>query len=151
MRNPHKLMLPFLIWWWLLQLTLEIFNVVLDHNLFHNGHERTLVKDIREKEKYMLWGQKGKAQNWREGQSDLMQLQKMKIAQPTKNLMIAVQELLVMMVTMEMTLVMVPAHLPHKEEVMSDLSLPSRPTSSHTAPGWRPRCPDIAKNSSKWG
>jgi hypothetical protein len=46
----------------------------------------------------------------------------MKIAQPTKNLMIAAQELLVMMVTMEMTLVVVPPHLSHKEEVMSDLS-----------------------------
>jgi hypothetical protein len=38
------------------------------------------------------------------------------------------------MVTMEMTLVVVPPHLLHKEEVMSDLSLPSRLTSSHTAP-----------------
>jgi hypothetical protein len=63
-----------------------------------------------------------------------MQLQNMKIAQPTKNLMIVAQELLVMMVMMDMTLVVVPPHLPHKEEVMSDLSLPSRPTSSHTAP-----------------
>jgi hypothetical protein len=59
--------------------------------------------------------------------------QKMKIVQPTKNLMIAAQELLVMMVTMEMTLVVVLPHLPHKEEVMSDLSLTSRSTSSHTA------------------
>jgi hypothetical protein len=57
----------------------------------------------------------------------------MKIVQPTKNLMIAAQELLVMMVTMEMTLVVVLPHLPHKEEVMSDLSLTSRSTSSHTA------------------
>jgi hypothetical protein len=63
------------------------------------------------------------------GRSDLMQLQKMKIAQLIKNLMIAAQELLVMMVTMDMTLVVVPPHLPHKEEVMSDLSLPSRWTS----------------------
>jgi hypothetical protein len=62
-----------------------------------------------------------------------MQLQKMKIAQPTKNLIIAAQELLVMMVTTEMTLVVIPPHLLHKEEVMSDLSLPSRLTSSHTA------------------
>jgi hypothetical protein len=68
-----------------------------------------------------------------EGQSDLMQLQKIKITQPTKNIMIAAQELLVMMVTMEMTLVVVPPHLPHKE-VMSDLSLPSRLTSSHITP-----------------
>jgi hypothetical protein len=50
-----------------------------------------------------------------------MQLQKIKIAQPTKNLMISAQELLVMMVMMEMTLVVVPPHLTHKEEVMSDL------------------------------
>jgi hypothetical protein len=74
---------------------------------------------------------KGKA---REGQSNLMQLHKIKIAQPTKNLMIAAQELLVMMVMTEMTLIVVPPHLPYKEEVMSDLSLPSWPTSSHTAP-----------------
>jgi hypothetical protein len=57
----------------------------------------------------------------------------MEIAQTNKNLMIAAQELLVMMVTIEMTLVVVPPHLPHKEEVMSDLSLPSCPTNSHTA------------------
>jgi hypothetical protein len=30
-----------------------------------------------------------------------------------------------MMVTTEMQLLVVPPHLPHKEEVMSDLSLPS--------------------------
>jgi hypothetical protein len=114
------------------KLTLEIFNVVLDHNLFHNGHERTLVLVIREKEKHMLWGQKGKAQDWMVDQSDLMQLQKIKIVQSIKNLMITAQELLVMMVTMEMTLVVVPPHLSHKEEVMSDLSLPSQPTNSHT-------------------
>jgi hypothetical protein len=133
MRNPQKLMPPFLVQWWLQQLTLEIFNIVLDHNLFYNGHERTLVTVIREKEKHMLWGRKGKEKDWREGQSDLMQLHKMKIVQPTKNLMIAAQKLLVMMVMMEMTLVVVPPHLPHKEEIMSDLSLPSQPTSSHTA------------------
>jgi hypothetical protein len=63
----------------------------------------------------------------------MMQLQKMKIAQPTKNLMIVAQELLVMMVMMNMTLLVVLPHFLHKE-VMSDLSLPSRPTSSHTAP-----------------
>jgi hypothetical protein len=51
--------------------------------------------------------------------------------------MIAAQELLVIMVTMEMTLVVVPAHMPHKEEVMSDLSFSSRPTSSHTAPSMK--------------
>jgi hypothetical protein len=42
--------------------------------------------------------------------------------------MIAAHELIIMMITMEMTLVVLPPHLPHKEEVMSDLSLPSRPT-----------------------
>jgi hypothetical protein len=62
-----------------------------------------------------------------------MQLRKMKIAQPTKNLMTAAQEFLVMMVTTEMTLVVVLFHLPQKEEVMSDLSLPSQLTSLHTA------------------
>jgi hypothetical protein len=39
--------------------------------------------------------------------------------------MIAAEELLVMMVMTDMTLVVVPPHLPHKEEVMSDISLPS--------------------------
>jgi hypothetical protein len=62
-----------------------------------------------------------------------MELQKIKIAQSTKSLMTAAPELPVMMVTMEMTLVVVPPHLSHKEEVMSDLSLPSRLTNSHTA------------------
>jgi hypothetical protein len=61
-----------------------------------------------------------------------MQLQKIKIAQPSKNLMITVKKLLVIMVMTEMTLVVVPPHLLHKE-VMSDLSLPSQPTSLHTA------------------
>jgi hypothetical protein len=63
-----------------------------------------------------------------------MQLQKMKIGQAIKNLMIAAQELLMMMVTMEIALVVVPPHLPHKEEVMSNLSFPSRLTSLYTAP-----------------
>jgi hypothetical protein len=62
-----------------------------------------------------------------------MEPQKMKIAQPIKSLMTAAPELLVMMVITEMTLAVVPPHLPHKEEVISDLSLPSRLTSSHTA------------------
>jgi hypothetical protein len=88
----------------------------------------------KRKRKIYAMRPKGKAQDEREGQSDLMQLQRMKIVQPTKNLIIVAQELLVMMVTIEITLVVVPPHLPHKEEVMSDLSLPSRPTSSHTAP-----------------
>jgi hypothetical protein len=39
--------------------------------------------------------------------------------------MIAAEELLVMIVMTEMTLVVVPPHLSHKEEVMSDISLPS--------------------------
>jgi hypothetical protein len=47
----------------------------------------------------------------------------MKIAQHIKNLMIAAQKLLVMMIMMEITLVVVPPHLLHKEEVMSNLSL----------------------------
>jgi membrane-bound acyltransferase YfiQ involved in biofilm formation len=67
-------------------------------------------------------------------QSDLIQLQKIKIVQPTKYLMTAAQELLVMMVMTEMALVVVPSHLSHKEDVMSDISLPSRLTSSHTTP-----------------
>jgi hypothetical protein len=133
MRNPLILMLPFLVRWWLLQLTLEIFNVVLDHNPFQNGHEETLVRVIGEKEKHMLWGIKGKAKDWRSSQSDLMEIQKIKIAQHTKSLMTSAPELLVMKVMMEMTLVVVPPHLSHKEEVMSDLSLPSRLTNSHTA------------------
>jgi hypothetical protein len=58
----------------------------------------------------------------------------MKIAQPTKSLMITALELTVIMVTMEMTLVVVPRHLPHKKELMSNISLPSRLTNSHTAP-----------------
>jgi hypothetical protein len=37
--------------------------------------------------------------------------------------MIAAQELLLMMVTMEMTVVVVLPHLPHKDEVMNDLFL----------------------------
>jgi hypothetical protein len=53
---------------------------------------------------------------------------------PTYQESIAAQELLVMMVMMEMTLVVVPPHLSHKGEVMSDLSLPSWSTSSHIAP-----------------
>jgi hypothetical protein len=52
-----------------------------------------------------------------------MELQKIKIVQPTKSLITATPEFLVMMVMTEMTLVVVPPHLPHKE-VMSDLSLP---------------------------
>jgi hypothetical protein len=52
-----------------------------------------------------------------------MKLQKMKIAQPTKSLMLAAPELPMMMVMTEMTLVVVPHLLSYKEEVMSDLSL----------------------------
>jgi hypothetical protein len=57
-----------------------------------------------------------------------MELQKMKIAQPTKNLITIALELPVMMITMEMIMVVVPSHLPHKDEIVSDLSLPSRLT-----------------------
>jgi hypothetical protein len=63
-----------------------------------------------------------------------MELQKIKIAQPTKSLMIAAPKLTVMMVTMEMTLVVVPRHLPHKKQLVSNISLPSRLTNSHIAP-----------------
>jgi hypothetical protein len=119
--------------WWLLQLTLKIFNIVLDCYPFQNSHEGTLVTIIEQKERHMLWGLKGKAKDWMASPSDLMKLQKMKIAQPNKSLMTVALELLVMMVIIEMILVVVPPHLPHKEEVMSDLSLPSRLTSSHTA------------------
>jgi hypothetical protein len=51
----------------------------------------------------------------------------------TKSLMTTAPELLVMIVMTEMALVVVLPHLPHKEEVMSDLSLPSRLTNSHNA------------------
>jgi hypothetical protein len=52
-----------------------------------------------------------------------MELQKMKIAQPTKSLMLAAPELPMMMVMTEMTLMVVPHLLLYKEEVMSDISL----------------------------
>jgi hypothetical protein len=39
---------------------------------------------------------------------------------------VAAPNLLVMMVTTQMTLVVVLPHFPHKEEVMRDLSLPSQ-------------------------
>jgi hypothetical protein len=78
-----------------------------------------------------------------------MQLQKMKIVQPIKNLMTTAQELLVVMVTTEMTLMVVPPHLSHKEEVMSDLSIPSRLVSSHTAPRMKTTTSNITKNSGK--
>jgi hypothetical protein len=51
-----------------------------------------------------------------------------------KSLMIAVSKLTVMMITMEMTLVVVPRHLPHKKQLMSNLYLRSRLTNSHIAP-----------------
>jgi hypothetical protein len=57
-----------------------------------------------------------------------MELQKIKIAQPIKSLITIALELPLMMITMEMILVVVPSHLPHKDEVVSDLSLPSRLT-----------------------
>jgi hypothetical protein len=63
-----------------------------------------------------------------------MELQKIKIAQRTKSLMTVAPNLTVMMVTMKMTLVVVPRHLPHKKQVMSNLSLPSRLTNSHITP-----------------
>jgi hypothetical protein len=48
--------------------------------------------------------------------------------------MIAAPKLTVMMVMMEMTLVVVPRHLPHKKQLMSNLSLSSRLTNSHIVP-----------------
>jgi hypothetical protein len=48
--------------------------------------------------------------------------------------MIVAPKLTVMMVTMEMTLVMVLRHLPHKKQLLSNLSLPSQVTNSHIAP-----------------
>jgi hypothetical protein len=51
-----------------------------------------------------------------------------------KSLMIAAPKLTVMMVTMEMTLVVVPHHLPQKKQLMSNLYLPSQLTNSHIAP-----------------
>jgi hypothetical protein len=57
-----------------------------------------------------------------------------KIDQPTKSLMIAALKLTVMMVTMEMTLVLVPRHFPHKKQLMSNLPLPSWLTNLHIAP-----------------
>jgi hypothetical protein len=74
------------------------------------------------------------AKDKRANQSHLMQLQKIKIAQPTNSLTIAALKLTVMMVTMEMTLMVVLCHLPHKKQLMSNPSLPSRLTNSHTAP-----------------
>jgi hypothetical protein len=82
----------------------------------------------------MLCGLQGTIKDRRANQSYLMELQKIKITQRTKSLMIAAPKLTVMMVTMEMTLVVVPRHLPHKKQVMSNLSLPSRLTNSHIAP-----------------
>jgi hypothetical protein len=74
----------------------------------------------------MLRGLQGIAKDRMAKQSHLMELQ--------KSLMIAAPKLTVMMVTMEMTLVMVPRHLSHKKQLMSNLSLPSRLTNSHIAP-----------------
>jgi hypothetical protein len=82
----------------------------------------------------MLCGLQGTAKDKMANQSHLIELQKIKITQPTKSLMIAAPKLTVMMVTMEMTLVVVLRHLPHKKQLMSNLSLPSRLTNSHIAP-----------------
>jgi hypothetical protein len=82
----------------------------------------------------MLCGLQGTAKDKMANQSHLIELQKIKITQPTKSLMIAAPKLTVMMVTMEMTLVVVLHHLPHKKQLMSNLSLPSRLTNSHIAP-----------------
>jgi hypothetical protein len=74
----------------------------------------------------MLCGLQGTAKDRRAKQSHLMELQ--------KSLMIAAPKLTVIMVTMEMTLVVVPCHFPHKKQLMSNLYLPSRVTNSHIAP-----------------
>jgi hypothetical protein len=55
----------------------------------------------------MLCGLQGTTKDRRAKQSHLMELQ--------KSLMIVASKLTVMMVTMEMTLVVVPRHLPHKK------------------------------------
>jgi hypothetical protein len=74
----------------------------------------------------MIYGLQGTAKDRRTKQSYPMELQ--------KSLMIAAPKLTVMMVTMEMTLVVVSRHLPHKKQLMSNLYLPSRLTNSHIAP-----------------
>jgi hypothetical protein len=74
----------------------------------------------------MLCGLQGTTKDRRAKQSHLMELQ--------KSLMIAASKLIVMMITMEMTLVVVPRHLPHKKQLMSNLYLRSRLTNSHIAP-----------------
>jgi hypothetical protein len=74
----------------------------------------------------MLCGVQGTTKDRRAKQSHLMELQ--------KSLMIAAPKLTVMMVTIEMTLVVVPRHLSHKKQLMSNLYLPSRLTNSHIAP-----------------
>jgi hypothetical protein len=74
----------------------------------------------------MLCSLQGTTKDRRAKQSHLMELQ--------KSLMIAAPKLTVMMVTMEMTLVVVPRHLPHKKQLMSNLYLPSRLINSHIAP-----------------
>jgi hypothetical protein len=64
----------------------------------------------------MLCGIHDTAKDRRAKQSHLMELH--------KSLMIAAPKLTVMMVTMEMTLVVVPRHLPHKKQLMSNLYFP---------------------------
>jgi hypothetical protein len=73
----------------------------------------------------MLCGLQGTTKDRRVKQSHLMELQ--------KSLMIAAPKLTVMMVTMEMTLMMVSCHLSHKKQLMSNLPLPSRLTNLHIA------------------
>jgi hypothetical protein len=65
------------------------------------------VTVIGEKGRHMLYDLQGTAKDRRAKQSHLMELQ--------KSLMIAAPKLIVMMVTMEMTLVVVLRHLPHKK------------------------------------
>jgi hypothetical protein len=79
----------------------------------HRGKRKTYAMQPKKQSKRL----KGK-------KSHLMELQKMKIAQPMKSLMTVAPELTVMMVTTEMTLVVVLPHWP-QQEAMNNLSLPS--------------------------
>jgi hypothetical protein len=65
---------------------------------------------IGEKGRHMLCGLQGTSKDRRTNQLYLMELHKIKIAQSTKSLMIVAPKLTVMMVTMKMTLVVVPRH-----------------------------------------
>jgi hypothetical protein len=80
-----------------------------------------------------------------------MELKKIKIIQPTKSLMIATAELTVMMVTIEMTLVVVLRYLPHKKGVMTNFSSFTAEPIHTLHSGSRPRPPGIVKKSLTYG